>query len=529
MVRPLPTLTALMLVAALHLLAAGPALAQAPPPASPVPAWARFEVPDSLLKAAVFASANEFEATWNVLLVTELRAISGSKNALVTEQAAHLLTLARKVARAETDTLGTHIGDDALVLYFRWLPAERDLRVDAAMAESVAVAAQGLRQLDRSDSQFRAALALYRRLGERRREAWVVGSLGVVAFAHGDFVAADSIYREALLLRLRLADARMIGNTLNALGITSQQLRWSALAHSYFQQARAVRESLPDRSALASTLRLLGTTAAELGEPDSARIAYGRALELAMAVGDSARTAEVLIASGSLSVASGKYAAAVALFARAGAIAIERGDLRLQSAVERSVADMRRRQGRFAEAADGLRRAIALDERLGDGPGLALDLISLGRVAVNERDPAAGRAALERGLAVADSLRSPGLRAQALNNLAALTRLEGDARGAERLGARALAQATLAGDSVLVHDTATTLGQQAVDAGDFKAARAWFERALAAGVTLPEEQRSSDHHNLGTVAAHGGRLDVAEREFHTALDLADRSGLPDFA
>ena len=525
---PRPALAALALAAALHTLAAGPARAQAPAQA-PAQPWARFEVPDTLLKAAVVASGNEYEAALNALLIAELRAISGSKNALVTEEAARWLTLARKVARAEAETLGTHIGEEALILHYRWLPADRDLRVQAAVAESLAVAAQGQRQLDRAESQFRTALGLYRRIGERRREAWVVGSLGVVAFARGDIVAADSMYREALLLRLRLGDPRMVGNTLNALGITSQQLRRPGVAHDYFQQARAVRESLPDRSALASTLRLLGTTAAELGEPDSARIAYARALDLAIAVGDSARTAEVLIDSGSLSIAAGEYAAASASLARARAIGVARNDLRLEAGIERAVADMRRRQGRFADAADGLRRAIALDESLRDGPGLALDLISQGRVAVNERDPAAGRAALERALAIADSLKSPGFKAQALNNLAALANFEGDARGAERLGGRALAQATLAGDSVLVHDTATTLGQQAADAGNFKAARSWFERAFAAGVRLPEEQRSSDYHNLGIVAAHSGRLDDAEKQLHAALDLAEHAGLPDVA
>src|SRR5262249_3069295 len=151
----------------------------------------------------------------------ELRAISGSKNALVTEWAAHLLDLERKVAKAERETLGTRIGDDALALRFRWQPLERDVRIEAAVAESVATVAQGQRRFDRADKQSRGALPRSRQLEGRRREAWVVGSLGVVAFSRGDIVAADSLYREALALRRQLGDPKLIGNTLNALGITS--------------------------------------------------------------------------------------------------------------------------------------------------------------------------------------------------------------------------------------------------------------------------------------------------------------------
>ena len=500
--------------------------ARAQPPASP---FARFEVPDSLLEAAVAASGNEYESVWNSLLVAELRAISGSKNALVTERAAQLLALARKVAKAESETLGTHIGGDALSLRYRWMPSERDQRVEAAVAESLAVLAQAQRQLDRAESQFRTALALYRKLGERRREAWVVGSLGVVGFARGEVARADSIYREALLLRRRLGDPRLIGNTLNALGITSQQLRRYAVAHDYFQEARAVREGLGDQAGLANSLNLLGQTAVQLGQPDSAALWYGQALAFAVAAGDSARTAEVVLYTGLLRASLGEHASALALFDRALVIARARSDVRLLAGVERSTSEVRRRQGRFAEAAQGLGRTIALDEQLGDPLLLAQDLLALGRVAVNLRDPALGRTPLERALALGDSIHSASIQSQVLINLSTLVGMEGDPRGAQRLCARALAQAVAAGDSELVHGAASTLGQQLAEHGDFKGARAWYERALAAGRGLAEEDRASDHHNVAVVAARTGRYDDAERDYRVALEMAERIGLPDVA
>ena len=508
---------------ALAALAPVPALAQGPP------SYARFQVPDSLLKAVVAASRGDFENVWNALFVAELRAVSGAKGALVTEEAAQLLALEQRVARAEHDTLGTHIGEDALVLRYRWMNAERDQRVAAAVAESLAVLAQGQQRLERAESQYRSALAIYRRIGERRREAWVTGSLGVVAYARGEIARADSIYREALLLRRQLGDPRLIGNTLNSLGITSQQLRRYPAAYDYFREARDVRAGLGDVGAYTNTLNLLGFMAAQTGQPDSARIWYEQALSLAAAAGDSARVAEVLINTGLLRTASGDHAGAEAALVRARAIARARGDLRLEAGIERALADMRRRQGRFGEAAQGQQRAIAADGRLGDLLGLAQDLITLGRIAVSVRDPALGRPPLERALAIGDSLHNAALQGPALVNLATLMAIEGDDRGAERLGLRALASAAATGDSSIAHGAATTLGQLHVGRGDFKGARAWYDRALAAGRRLPDEERASDYVNVAMVAARTGRLEESERSYRASLDLAERAGLPDAA
>jgi CHAT domain-containing protein len=516
-------------LAALGVLTAARAGAQTPAPA-PVPAplpWASLDVADSLLASAVFAAGPNYENLWNQLFVAELRAISGSKNALVTEQAAHLLDLERRIARVEPDTLGTHIGSDALVLRYRWVPSERDQRIDGAVAESLGVLAQARNQLDRADSHYRAALKIYRSLGERRREAWVAGTLGQVAYLRGQVARADSIYRDALLLRRRLGDPRLVGNTLNALGITSQALSRNTEAYAFFNEARAVREPLPDRVALANTLNLLGSAAASLGEPDSAMIWYGQALALGASMGDSVRTAETLMNLGALQASTGDLRRAAATLERARAIALQRDDPRLGAMAENSIADLHRRRGHFAAAVASLERAIAYDEALGDLTHLCTDLTDLGRVAVGMRDPGLGRPPLQRLLALADSLKSPALAVPGLVDLAMLQGADGDSRGAERLGLKAFAAAVTSRDSALIHGAATTVGQILAERGDWKEARPWFERALGAGRGLGETERAGDEHHLAAASAHLGRLDEAERLYRAAMERAQRAGAPD--
>ena len=65
----------------------------------------------------------------------------------------------------------------------RWSATQRRLRVTAAARESLAAAARADQDWGRADRLYHEALGLYRRLGEKRREAWVLGSLGVVSLS----------------------------------------------------------------------------------------------------------------------------------------------------------------------------------------------------------------------------------------------------------------------------------------------------------------------------------------------------------
>jgi len=185
--------------------------------------YARFAVPDSALADALRGSGGGFEAAWNALVVSTLRArLAGA------DSAARLAALAGRVAQAEPAALGSRVAGDAWALWRRATPAAERQRVRAAVRESLGVAALAARDFANAESLDVAALADYRALGDRRRAAWLMGSLGVVRFQSADYAGAERAYREALDARRALGDPRMIGATLNALGSTTFQARASA-------------------------------------------------------------------------------------------------------------------------------------------------------------------------------------------------------------------------------------------------------------------------------------------------------------
>src|SRR5262249_49599301 len=211
-------------VVALALLLAAPSALAQP--------YARFAVPDSLLQPRIAKAGGQFESAWNALLVAEVRASDARA-----DSARRLQELARRVAKAEEPARGTRIASTALALRGKWSAAQRRVRVRAAVSESLATVAQGARRWNEADSLFQRALADYRSLREQRREAWVLGSIGLVAFTRGDIARADSVYRLALAARQRIGDASMIGNTLNSLGSTHYLNRDYPQARSYLEAA----------------------------------------------------------------------------------------------------------------------------------------------------------------------------------------------------------------------------------------------------------------------------------------------------
>jgi CHAT domain-containing protein/Tfp pilus assembly protein PilF len=479
--------------------------------------YARFAVPDSALAPALRAAGAEYESAWNALLIAELCAALARA-----DSAQDLAALERRIALAEPPALGTRIAGDALALRRRWDARQCARRVAAAEAEAAALAAQRDARYAESDSLYRVALAAYRALGERRREAWVLGSTGSTWFMAGDYARAESLYRLALAARRAIGDSSLVARALNTLGSIAYLTGRDAEAREYFLRTRALREGIGDRAGLTATLNYLGLVGMRLGEPDSARVWFEQGLTLACARGDSARVAEVLDNYSRLLAEAGELERAQASYERALAIADASGDAWSSARLQFGRGDLLRRRGHFTAAAQAFTASAALSEEAQDARELTTALTSLGRVWHNLHDPARALPPLERAVTLADSLGDDLAGALALNDLAIALRQAGDASGAARRALRACERAVAAGDSGAVHDATATLGQLAVDRGDFAAARSWYERAAIAGRAMGAEFQAGDLVNLGNAAGREGRLDQAESTYREALDLATR-------
>lgn len=481
----------------------------------------RFDVPASDLPAAIRDLGDGFENAWNALLVTEIQAtLAGS------DSAAALRDLETRVAEAEPGARGSSIARNALALRRDWTRAELRERLSVGEAEALANQARNRDEWQRADRLYEQALAGYTRLNERRRAAWVLGSMGAAAFNSRRYVRAESLYREALAARREIADPRMVGSSLNALGSTCYQMERYEDAYRWYHRARATREQTDQPEQLARSLSALGLTARATGRTDSAAVWYERALAVAVANGDSAFTGEVLAGYALVRGDQRDLDEALRLLGRAERIARGARDPVREAVLHAEAGHMLAGRGRYSEAARRFERAARLNLSAGETESQILALEGMGQAWLALQDPVQARPPLAGALALLESTSLPRVHARVLDGLARASLMEWDLEAARSNALAALDAAEALGDSALVRGSVLTLGAVALAAGELETARACYERCAATG-DFGVRARIENLVNLALVASRDGRPVEARSHSEQALAAADGTGDPD--
>jgi CHAT domain-containing protein/tetratricopeptide (TPR) repeat protein len=483
--------------------------------------YASFAAPDSALPAALRAVRNDYETIWNALFVSELRAKLAKA-----DSAARLFQMEQRVAKAEPEALNSRIGEDALKLRAKWKPAQQRLRVEASVKESLATVARQARQWAPAESLYRASLADYRTLVEKRREATVLGTIGAMLLTSRQTDRALEVYGEALTARRALADPRLLGNTLGDLGQTYLTLQRYDEAIVNLREAAEIREKAGLMGPLGRTLNFLGIALERAGRPDTAEVCFRRGIAVSSADGDSASTYTALNGYGSFLANAGRTEEATAVYERAMATARSTKDARRILQAERSLAEAERSVGRLTDAAHRFESALVL--AAGDQAAEADIRSKLGFVLYQIGDVERASAVTRRGLQIADSLQLQRERSRCYGALSAIGAESGDLNGALDLSSRALLAATAAGDSELVQRMAIEYGNVARAARRFDLAESLFARAAATTTAPTAELRSAMLGNHALVLHQKGQLDEAERGYQEALAIAEPSGLVEF-
>ncbi len=209
--------------------------------------------------------------------------------------------------------------------------------------------------LDGAEEEYRRALELYRRLGDRSGVVLMAGNLGVALHLRGRYDEAAAFFdlsldrwrpedgpgrkaltllnqgylhrdlgetgragerfREALALFRQAGDQGYEATALNALGLLAQEAGRPGEALGLLQKALALRA--PGSRGQAVTLTTLGVAYRQLGRLEAARQAYEEALPIYIRLGDSREQARGLGNLGRLKATAGEDKAALADFDRA--------------------------------------------------------------------------------------------------------------------------------------------------------------------------------------------------------------------
>jgi predicted ATPase len=158
--------------------------------------------------------------------------------------------------------------------------------IEAHALTELGVLHHGRREMDRARFYYEEALALHKKLGNRRAEGRVLGNLGAVHHDEGRLDEAVRHYDKALSIAAVAGDARMEGFFSTNAGSLEQERGAAAQARRRYERAVTVLEAIGDQRGLAVSLGNLGVLHHEEGRLDEARAHHARAAKLLREVGD---------------------------------------------------------------------------------------------------------------------------------------------------------------------------------------------------------------------------------------------------
>jgi tetratricopeptide (TPR) repeat protein len=411
--------------------------------------------------------------------------------------------------------------------------------VDAALKGRTAAA--GMVLMEREEANFRSALQIAFRRGERQPGWQLANTLGVYLQ-----MAARLRERDALVdwVRAQMPEGeRLDGATCatirdQALSLGGRGRAGEAVAMLQQLIARLEAEGLADGGNVAFEL---GTSYGYLGQ------IFGLANRPDLAAEPSLKSIEILekvtgeVAQVCLSAALGDLANAYRALGRLGEalIAAERGlAIDRQLGRERSVAagigqcaEILGTQQRWAEADARYQEALILARRIGDLELQGIFLQHQGTLHGERGNPARSAELYEQAMTLFQQAGDAGNEMRTCDLLATAERERGQLDAAEAWYGRARELALAASDryqlGVTAHNVGTLYQTRAGQAADAESRAAWLRRALASieeSLALKLERNDQvgaarSYFQLGVLHQMLGDLDLAERKFREALEI----------
>ncbi len=344
------------------------------------------------------AAVATYLATWEVLelrgpcslgttLGAQVLAIDGIDDS---QRAATLASRATSLRRAgRMEEAGT--GFEQALAVFREM---RDRRREAGVLVNLGNLRRDQGRMEDARAHLEAALAIAREVGNRRLEGNLLGNLGNLHGEQGRLEEARTHYDRALAIRREVGNRRIEGLDLGNLGNVSREQGRMDEAGAHYRRALAVHREVGNRRDEGIVIGNLGLLQSDQGRMDEARTLYEVALVIDREVGDRRHEGFVLGVLANVLRDQGRMDEAVAHCDQALAIHRAVGNRRSEGAILGSLGDLMAKRGRIGEAREMLREGEALLREVSDRLQLGSLLCIRGRIEADAGDSELARSKL---------------------------------------------------------------------------------------------------------------------------------------
>jgi predicted ATPase/DNA-binding SARP family transcriptional activator len=268
--------------------------------------------------------------------------------------------------------MGGHLGEGR-----SWLERALALAADeisparARALQGAGTLAQAQGDSTAASTRLAAALAAWRRLGDRRRTAQTLIALAGLARAQGDYGRASELNEQALALFEAVGDPPGVAGALNQLGMIAADRSEYERARGLYERSLALYRTLAIPHGPGRVLNNLGVLAFWQEDYRRAVAYFGDSLDVWRAIGDRPHTATVLANLGEALRAEGDLDRALAVAGEGLARSREVGDKQSAATALFILGSLSQHHGHDPRAADLLVEGLLLYRQVGDRLGVA--------------------------------------------------------------------------------------------------------------------------------------------------------------
>ncbi|HEY6408120.1 MAG TPA: tetratricopeptide repeat protein, partial [Ktedonobacteraceae bacterium] len=215
--------------------------------------------------------------------------------------------------RLGDSTRATHLLEESLQV---WRTVGDKKRIASALS-SLGVGAQRQGDYTQATMRFEESLPLLREVGEKQWTAIVLSSLGLIALYRGNHERARALCEESLALFRDSGDTRGIASVLTNLGMMSLEQEDHEQAARLCEESLSLRREMGDKGGSAHTLVMLGRVALAGHQYQQADTYYKDSLALCQELGEKEGVALALEGLAGISGALGQAKSAARLLGTA--------------------------------------------------------------------------------------------------------------------------------------------------------------------------------------------------------------------
>jgi CHAT domain-containing protein/predicted negative regulator of RcsB-dependent stress response len=265
---------------------------------------------------------------------------------------------------------------EALELYRR----AGDRSKEAVTLLNLGIAHTLLWEMQKALEKYNEALPITRTAGDRSSEAAILSNIGAVYYGLGEMRKALEKYNEALPISQAAGDRRREAHLLNNIGITHWVLGETQKALEKYNEALPITRTAGDRRREGNTLSKIGVAYEYLGETRKALEKYNEALLISRTTDNRAGQANMLDGIGRLYWSLGETQKALEKYNEALQLSRAAGSGQDEANILDNIGDVSWSQGETQKALEKYNEALPISQAMGDRRGMASTIHKIGEV-----------------------------------------------------------------------------------------------------------------------------------------------------